>query len=144
MKRNLLFAAALLLAALPSALRASMEDEVRQAEKEWAAAVTAKDFAKVDKILADGLIYAHSTGIVETKAEYLAKVRGGTQNYDAIEHSKIQIKVYGNTAVAHSHVRMAGTNAAGPFDNKLMMMHFWVKEGGAWKLAAHQTTQLPN
>ena len=144
MKRNLLFAAALLLAALPSALRASMEDEVRQAEKEWAAAVTAKDFPKVDKILADGLIYAHSTGIVETKAEYLAKVRGGTQNYDAIEHSKIQIKVYGNTAVAHSHVRMAGTNAAGPFDNKLMMMHFWVKEGGAWKLAAHQTTQLPN
>ena len=144
MKRNLLFAATLLIAALPSALRASMEDEVRQAEKEWAAAVTAKDFAKVDKILADGLIYAHSTGIVETKAEYLAKVRGGTQNYDAIEHSKIQIKVYGNTAVAHSHVRMAGTNAAGPFDNKLMMMHFWVKEGGAWKLAAHQTTQLPN
>lgn len=144
MKRNLLFATALLIAALPSALRASMEDEVRQAEKEWAAAVTAKDFAKVDRILADGLIYAHSTGIVETKAEYLAKVRGGTQNYDAIEHSKTQIKVYGNTAVAHSHVRMAGTNAAGPFDNKLMMMHFWVKEGGAWKLAAHQTTQLPN
>ena len=144
MKRNLLFTAALLIAALPSTLHASMEDEVRQAEKEWAAAVTAKDFAKVDKILADGLIYAHSTGIVETKAEYLAKVRGGTQNYDAIEHSKTQIKVYGNTAVAHSHVRMAGTNAAGPFDNKLMMMHFWVKEGGGWKLAAHQTTQLPN
>ena len=144
MKRNLLFTAALLIAALPSTLHASMEDEVRQAEKEWAAAVTAKDFAKVDKILADGLIYAHSTGIVETKAEYLAKVRGGTQNHDAIEHSKTQIKVYGNTAVAHSHVRMAGTNAAGPFDNKLMMMHFWVKEGGDWKLAAHQTTQLPN
>jgi ketosteroid isomerase-like protein len=144
MKRHLLLATALVIAVLPSTLLATMEEEVRQAEKEWAAAVAAKDFAKVDKILADGLIYAHSTGIVETKAQYMAKVRGGTQNYDAIEHSKIQIKVYGNTAVAHSHVRMAGTNASGPFDNKLMMMHFWVKEGGAWKLAAHQTTLLPN
>lgn len=143
MKRHTMILAALAIALFAPLLPASMEDEIHQAEKEWAAAVTAKDFAKVDKILADGLIYAHSTGIVETKAEYMAKVRGGTQNYDAIDHSKIQIKVYGNTAVAHSHVRMTGTNASGPFDNKLMMMHFWVKEGGAWKLAAHQTTLLP-
>lgn len=144
MKRHTMVLATLALAVFAPLLHASTEHEVRQAEKEWAAAVTAKDFAKVDKILADDLIYAHSTGIVETKGQYLRKVRSGVQNYKAIEHQKIEVRVYGNTAVAHSHVRMAGTNASGPFDNKLMMMHFWVKDGGAWKLAAHQTTQLPN
>ena len=143
MKRNLLFAAALLLAALPSALRASMEDEVRQAEKEWAAAVTAKDFAKVDKILADGLIYAHSTGIVETKAEYLAKVRGGTQNYDAIEHSKIQIKVYGNTAVNSGSYTFSFVKDGAKTDLPARYSFTLVKDGGKWLIVDHHSSGLP-
>jgi len=143
MRRKFLLATVLLIVALPLGLLASTDAEIRQAEKQWAAAVTHKDFDKVDSILADGLIYAHSTGNIESKAQYMAKVRSGTQNYEAIEHQKTEVRAYGNTAVAHSIVRMAGTNAAGPFDNKLMMMHFWVKQGGSWKLAAHQTTELP-
>jgi hypothetical protein len=40
-------------------------------------------------------------------------------------------------------VRMTGKNDSGPFNDHLMMIHFWVKQGGAWKLAAHQTTKIP-
>lgn len=121
---------------------AAAEEEVIRAEKSWAAAVTAGDFAALEKILSDDLIYAHSTGVIETKAEYLAKLRRGTQKYDLIEHTKTTVKLHGDAAVAHSIVRMKGTNPDGPFDNRLMMMHFWVKRGGQWQLAAHQTTRL--
>ncbi len=134
-------AGALLILCLPAAAGAN-EDAIRQAEKQWAEAVVARDFTALEKILAPGLIYAHSTGVIETKEEYLGKLRSGRQRYDAIEHEKTTVKVYGDAAVAHSIVVMKGESAGEPFDSRLMMMHFWVKQDGAWRLAAHQTTSL--
>jgi len=93
-------------------------------------------------MLADQLIYAHSTGVIETKSEYMARLRRGTQKYDRIEHQNLTVKTYGDAAVAHSKVRMTGTSDTRAFDDRLMMMHLWVKQGGRWQLAAHQTTKL--
>ena len=135
-----------LLAAIAIALLlagASPADEIVDVEKRWAAAVVALDFAALDKIYHDDLIYAHSTGIIETKAQYMAKLKSGKQKYTAIEYGETTVRREGDAAVAHSIVTMKGTSAAGPFDNRLMMIHTWFNSGGSWRLVAHQTTQLP-
>lgn len=142
--RNAMIArAALAIIVLAPVLHAGAEEEIRAAEKDWAAAVVAQDFAEMEKIYHDDLVYAHSTGIIETKAEYLGKLKSGKQKYTAIDHEKTTVVPNGDSAVAHSIVVMKGTNASGPFDNKLMMMHVWFKQAGRWRLAAHQTTLLP-
>jgi ketosteroid isomerase-like protein len=124
------------------ALAADSEQAVKDAEKAWASAVAARDFNALDALLGDKLIYAHSTGVVETKQEYVGKMKAGTQKYDRITHENMRVVPYGDTAVAHSTVRMTGTNAQGPFDNKLMMIHVWAKDSEKWQLVAHQTTRL--
>lgn len=140
MKRVVVLAAAF---ALIGVAQAATESDIQKAEKDWAAAVMAQDQAALGQILGDQLIYAHSTGVIETKGQYLSNLRTGAAKYDLIEHQSITVKLYGDAAAAHSIVRMKGTNKDGPFDNKLMMMHLWVKQGGKWRLAAHQTTKLP-
>lgn len=142
MSRRTLIWAAVLLAVCVPALAAPTEDEIRATEKEWSAAVAANDFAKLDRFLGAGLIYAHSTGAVETKEQYLARLRTGAQKYDGIEYEKTSVHIYGDTAVAHSHVRMTGKSNGAPFNDRLMMMHLWVKADGRWQLVAHQTTKL--
>lgn len=127
---------------LVSAPAARADESVLAAERGWADAVTSQNFAKLQRVLDDELIYAHSTGVIETKAEYLGKLKSGTQKYDVIDHHKTTVRVHGDAAVAHSIVVMKGTNQSGPFDNRLMMIHTWVKKGGEWRLAAHQTTRL--
>ena len=122
---------------------AGPEDEIVSAEKGWAAAVVKRDAAALAKIYHDQLIYAHSTGVIETKGDYLGKLRKGTQRYDAIEHQKITVRVHGSAAVAHLMVHMKGQSGTRPFDDKLMAMHLWIKQDGRWQLAAHQTTKLP-
>lgn len=117
-------------------------DALQKAEKAWAQAVAKQDLKSVGGMLSDKLIYAHSTGIVESKDEYLGKMKSGSQKYTAITHEGMKIVEHGDTAVVHSTVRMQGSTKGEPFDNKLMMIHVWVKEGGNWKLAAHQTTRL--
>jgi ketosteroid isomerase-like protein len=119
------------------------EQQVLDAEKAWATAVVKKDFAKLEGMLTADLIYAHSTGNIDDKSTYLGKMKTGKQKYDGIEHASTTVHIYGgDAAVAHSKVRMHGTNADGPFDDRLMMIHMWVKQGNQWKLAGHQTTRL--
>lgn len=121
---------------------ASADSGPEAAERAWARAVVQRDFAALEKILAPDLIYAHSTGIIENKQQYLGKLRSGVQRYDAIEHKMVTVRLYGDAAVVHSQVTMRGVNASGPFNDRLMMLHVWIKQGGAWRLAAHQTTKL--
>ncbi len=132
----LLLAGAALFAAGP-------EDAVRDADVKWAAAVKARDTAALDAMYTPGLIYAHASGAVEDKATYINRLKSGKQRYDAVNIEKTKIVTYGDSAVTHSVVRTTGVNDRGPFDDHVMMMHVWVKQGGKWLLAAHQTTKVP-
>jgi ketosteroid isomerase-like protein len=125
------------------AFAAGGEDEIRNAEKSWAAAVKSRDFAALERIFTPGLIYAHASGAVETKQKYLERLRSGAQRYDTLVHEDIRVVTYGDSAVSHSLVRVTGKNDQGPFNDHVMMMHVWVKQGSAWRLAAHQTTRIP-
>ena len=137
-------ALALIVLAASSGLRAAdPEAEIREAEKAWAKAVVARDWAAVDKILHDRLIYAHATGGIETKKQYLDRVRSGAQQYDTINHESTRVVIYADSAVTHSIMRMAGMTNGTPFNDHLMTLHVWEKQDGTWKLAAHQTTKLP-
>ena len=121
---------------------AAAEDEIRNAEKSWAAAVKGRDYAALEKIFTPGLIYAHATGAIEDKDKYIGRLRSGAQRYESITHESTKVVLYGDSAVAHSIMRMAGVNTAGPFNDHVMTMHLWVKQNGAWRLAAHQTTKI--
>src|SRR5262249_29733218 len=116
MRRTIFLLACALLAA------ASPEDDIRKAEKDWAAAVTSRDFPALQRIYADQLIYAHSTGAVESKQQYLERLKTGAQQYDQIEFQDTIIRGYGDSAVAHSHVHITGKSDGRPFDDRLMML----------------------
>ena len=104
----------LLILTLPLLAFAASADEqqIIAAEKTWASAVVAKDFAKLDGMLTPGLVYAHATGIVDDKSSYLQKMKSGKQNYAGVEHKSTTVRMYGDSAVAHSMMRMHGVNAA--------------------------------
>mgnify|MGYP001806916444 CR=1 FL=1 len=44
-------------------------------------ALTANDFAALERLLADDLRFVHSNGAVEDKAEFLRKLRAGERRY---------------------------------------------------------------
>ena len=121
----------------------SLADEVKQAEQKWTAAVTSKDQAALEAFLAEELVYTHSTGLVEDKGQYLQALTSGNQKYDSIDYEAPAIQTYGSTAVVATKVVMTGLTKGQPFNNRLRLLHVWVKKGGQWNLVAHQTTRLP-
>jgi len=111
-------------------------------DKAWIKAVLARDIGALDRMYAPDLVYAHATGVVDTKASYLEKIRSGRQVYKTFDQDRITERAYPGVIVTHSWVRVTGTNPAGPFDDKVMMLHVWVRRGDGWVLAAHQTTRI--
>ena len=124
------------------AFSADADDPILAAEKNWAKSVMALDFKALDEVYSDDLIYAHSNGLVETKKEYLDKLKQGKQKYSLIEHQSTKTKIFGNAAISHAIVRMKGISPTETFDRQLMMLHVWVNQGGKWRMVAHQTTKL--
>ena len=117
--------------------------DARKTVDAFIAAVKKNDVAAVSNFLADDLVYTHSTGIVEGKKEYLAKLKTGDQKYTGIDFINPTIRAFGDTVVINTVARMTGATKGVPFDNTLFLMQVWVKQGGSWKLAAHQTTRKP-
>ena len=111
-------------------------------DKQWSDAIVKSDTATLEKLLADDLVYAHATGIVDTKKSYIAKIKERRQVYKSYEQRNPVVNIYKDSAVTFSHVRVTGTNQAGAFDDKIMLIHFWVKQNNAWRLAGHQTTKI--
>jgi len=132
----------LALVTLPLLCAQGEQQAVEQAERGWAKAVIAADFAALEKIFADDLIYTHSSGVTETKAEYIGKLRSGTK-YEAIDYNSVTVRVYGDTSIVHAKARFKVTTPTGGIDSNLVMLHVWLKSDGGWKLAAHQSTRLP-
>lgn len=140
--RTLLLTTLAALLSLP-VFAADVDAEFRQHEEAWAKAVVDGNIGALEKMFTDGLVYAHSTGIVETKQQYIARLKTGKQHYAHITHESIQVVPYGDAVVTHSNLRMDGTSNGKPFNDHVIMLQVWVKQNGTWRIAAHQTTKLP-
>jgi ketosteroid isomerase-like protein len=115
---------------------------IENLDKSWEKAILNRDAGALEKLLADDLIYAHASGVIDTKASYIAKVREGKQQYKTLTAKKRVVRLYGDSAVTFAHVHVTGINPAGNFDDRVLMMHTWVKTKAGWQLAGHQTTKV--
>lgn len=120
------------------------------AEKEVAAAVEVLKKAIVDankdqleSIAADDLVYAHSSGRVQNKAEFIAEIIDSQHiDYVSIELSDQTIKIAGDVAIVR-HIYSAVTSTRGtPGNIKIGNMLIWQKQQGKWKLLARQAYKL--
>ena len=106
-------------------------------------AMLAADLDALDELCADELSYAHSSGVRDTKDEYLAKVRSGYYVYRRVEHPVERVEVVGGTAMVvgrmTADLEVDGTPKT--IDN--LALAVWVRTAGRWRLLAYAPTPLP-
>ena len=139
MKRRVLLVClpALLLAAGP-------EDSIKQAEKDWAVAVVKKDYAALERVLADDLAYTHSDGRLDTKKDYIESLRSGKQTYDAAEHQSMDVRMIGkDVALVRARLRMTAASGGKPgTPANFSVLRVYKLNGGKWQMLGHQSARL--
>ena len=145
--RTLGIAAALVvMAGLASYAQSSDADAVKAAELERFQAQEKNDFAALERLLADDLVYTHSSGNVDSKASYIDSLRTGKARYLKIAPDDIKVRVVGDLALIHGRgVFTLETNVNGQKGEnplKLSFLDVWQKRGGKWQMIAWQSTRL--
>jgi hypothetical protein len=114
-------------------------------ENELYKAMLAFDYPALDRILSDDVSYIHSTGVVETKAEYFAGMRRGLYEYGAIEIAGSQTRMFDGVAITSGVMEMlVGANGSAKGTIRLQHVLVWRQEAGTWRLLLRQATRLPN
>lgn len=100
------------------------------------------DKGNLEKYTAPELSYGHSSGKVETKAEFVEALASGKSDFVSIDLSNQTIKMAGNTAIVR-HVLTGSTLDNGVAGNvKLAILTIWQKQKGEWKLLARQAVRV--
>ena len=149
-RRNVAFAGALALGTSgllgsPSAAIAQSGEEaaVNQAIEALRKAMVDADKARLEELVADQLSYGHSSGVIESKAQFVSVVAGKKTIYKSIGLLEPSTTVAGTNAIAR-HIFTAETEADGkPGTARVGVLQVWQKQGGGWKLLARQAFRLP-
>jgi hypothetical protein len=97
----------------------------------------------LEAVAADNLVYGHSSGKVQNKAEFVAEIVGGKPlDYVAVQISDQTIQISGTVAVVRHVFTAQITNNGAPGDLKIGNMLIWQKQHGKWKLLARQAYKL--
>jgi uncharacterized protein (TIGR02246 family) len=117
--------------------------QVRAAEDRRYAAMIAGDVAALAELLSDRAVYTHSYGGRDTKQELLDKIGAGDLVYHSVQHPVTEVIVLGDAAVVlgEMHADITSSGSSRHLANATIAV--WGAEDGGWRMAAFQSTRLP-
>jgi hypothetical protein len=101
------------------------------------------DLSLLDRLFADQLSYAHSSGVRDTKGEYLHKIESGYYDYLRIDHPVERVEVVGDTAVVVGRMTADLTVGGTPKTIDNLALAVWTRATGDWQLLAYAPTPPP-
>jgi hypothetical protein len=117
--------------------------QVHAAEAERCAAMVAADVSALDRLLGEELLYGHTGGARDSKADYLGKFRAGELRYPTMSSTPVAAKVYGDTVLLWIESRGSVITPVMTKDMHSRTLCVWQRRGDAVVLVAHQPTVMP-
>jgi ketosteroid isomerase-like protein len=145
--RALSLAALCAAAALPAAAQ-TCEGSISAAEANSAedaryAAQTANDFAAMDRLFGDDLVYIHSSSVVDDKAAYIESMRSGNVKYRVMRRSDVKVRTYGCIAIMTGNADFDVTVKGQEMSVALRFHTIWAKRPDGVQFISWQATRQP-
>ena len=121
----------------------SAASDVLATDRRWAQSQVKADLAALGEIYADDLVYVHSGGNVDTKAQMLDRIGKGGLKYQKLELVDPKVRVYGDAAVVNGAFDVVVQVDGAPVNHRVLYVHVYARQQGRWRLVAHQTTRVP-
>jgi hypothetical protein len=122
---------------------ASLQQKILALEARRVAAMVNKDMAALDAILADDLTYTHSGGRTDTKATFMALIKGPDNRYLGVDYSNTEVITTGNAVIVRgvAQIRL-GEGPRGPATSyPVLFLDVYALRNGVWQMVAWQATR---
>ncbi len=115
---------------------------VIELDRQRMAAMAASDAAMLRALLADDLVYTHSSARMDTKASLIGAMESGATVYSAVEPSNVVAQDLGSAVVLTGEAAISVKSAGVPMSFRVRFADVWANRGGAWQMVTWQSTKL--
>jgi ketosteroid isomerase-like protein len=112
-------------------------------DKKRMTAMAQKDVATLNTLLADDLVYTHSSARLDTKQSLIGAMESGSTVYTSVEPSDVKAHDLGDTVVLTGSCRISVTSGGRPNSFGVRFTDVYANKGGRWQMVAWQSTRLP-
>ena len=116
------------------------ETTLKALEEKWSEAQVKGDLGALDALLADGFVATDVEARLHTKAEMLRDIKSGDLKILSARVDDMRVMVYGEAAVVIGRWKGKGVEKGKPFDDTERWTDTWVRQKGAWRCVASQST----
>lgn len=120
----------------------SVEQQIRDLDRQSREAGVRGDAAFNERILADDYLGINGRGEVTTRAQNITNHKTGAVKYESIEFGDERVRVYGDTAIVTGRSTVKATRDGQDISGQSRVTRVWVKMNGEWKLVSHQATRI--
>jgi ketosteroid isomerase-like protein len=106
-------------------------------------AMAAKDIATLESLLADDLVYTHSSARLDTKQSLIVGMTSGSTVYTSVEPSDVKAQDLGDTVVLTGTCKIKVTANGTPNAFGVRFTDVYARRGGRWQMVTWQSTRLP-
>jgi len=105
-------------------------------------AMAQKDVATLNDLLADDLIYTHSSARIDTKQSLVGNMQSGATVYNAVEPSDVKAQDLGSAVVLTGVAKIQVTSGGKPNAFAVRFTDVYAERGGKWQMVTWQSTRL--
>jgi ketosteroid isomerase-like protein len=118
------------------------EKDILALEDERFGAMLARDFARLQLLVHEDLMYTHSSGVVDGKSSWLDSMKSGRVKYKKAGCSERKVRLYGDTALVTGRAQIEAEIGGQPKTLRLLFLNAWTKSPRGWQFVAWQSTPL--
>ena len=120
-----------------------VKQTIRELESRRFRAMIEADAVTLEALLADSLVYTHSSATTDGKASYIAGIKSKKWQYRQIDRPVEDLQVHGDTVVVTGQVRIDILIDGKPKVMNSRYTDVWVKGAKGWQMVAWQSTPIP-
>jgi ketosteroid isomerase-like protein len=112
-------------------------------DKKRMTAMAQKDVATLNTILADDLVYTHSSARLDTKQSLIGAMESGSTVYSSVVPSDVKAQDCGETVVLTGVARIGVKSGGNAMNFAVRFTDVYANKGGKWQMVTWQSTRLP-
>ena len=119
-------------------------DMVIELDRKRMTAMAQKDIATLNELIADDLVYTHSSARLDTKQSLIGNMESGSTVYTSVVPSDVKAQDLGDAVVLTGNCRISVNSGGNAMSFGVRFTDVYARRNGKWQMVTWQSTRTPD
>jgi ketosteroid isomerase-like protein len=119
-------------------------DTIIELDRKRMQAMAEKDIDTLDTLIADDLVYTHSSARLDTKQTLIGNMKSGATVYSSLQPSDVRAHDLGDVVILTGVARIKVSSQGKQLEFGVRFTDAYAKRNGRWQMVVWQSTRLPD